>query len=110
MGSRLVNRLDPDLREIKSSALRLLLRSPRLSVSLILELLEIGDAEFREICMHTPAVAELLRARRDGSLQPLEAEPRCCSSCGSWFLPYAGSRQCSDECRKIARLERAHRN
>jgi hypothetical protein len=109
MSSNVAGQIDPDLGQLKASALRLLLRSPRLSVSVILELLDIGDAEFRQLCCETPAIAELLTARREGTLQSEEAEPRCCSACGIWFLPYAGAKQCSDECRQIVRLQYASR-
>jgi hypothetical protein len=91
------------------SGVLLLLRSPRLSVSQVLELMDIGDAEFRQLCHEHPRIGQLLEARRHGRLQAQSAEPACCPVCGSWFLPYAGSRQCSDECREIVRLERASR-
>ena len=83
----------------------LLLRSPRWSVSLVLELLDIGDAEFRRMCHDNPRIAELLEARRNGTLELEPAKLALCPGCDDWFLPYGGSRHCSDECRQIARIE-----
>jgi hypothetical protein len=84
----------------------LLLRSPRLPVSLILELLEIGDAEFRQMSRENRRIAELLEARRDGTLKLDAAETATCPACGQLFSPYAGARHCSDECRDIHRISR----
>lgn len=92
---------------LEERALSLLLRSPRLSVSLILELLEMGDAELREIAERNPDVAELLDARRSGTLTMRRPSTRQCPSCAEWFVPYGGSRFCSDPCRTIGRLHAA---
>lgn len=92
-----------------ASGVMLLLRSPRLSVSQILDLMDIGDAQFRQLCHDHPRIGQLLEARRHGRLRPEQVGPECCPGCGNWFLPYAGSRECSDECRQIVRLERASR-
>jgi len=109
MKSHARNDVADKLAHLKASGAMLLLRSPRLSVSLILELLDIGDAEFRQMCRDDPRFGRLLEARRNGSLEPESVEPMCCPGCGSWFLPYGGARQCSDECRQIARIEKASR-
>lgn len=97
---------DADLAELKVTALSLLLRSPRLSVSQILELLDIGDAEFRQLSQENPQISHLLQRRRDGELKIEEPDLRTCAGCNEWFVPYAGARHCSDECRRIARLNR----
>jgi hypothetical protein len=89
---------------LKVTAATLLLRSPRLSLSQILELLDIGDAEFRAMTQDNATIRELLAQRRDGTLPHREAELKTCVGCNEWFLPYAGSRHCSDECRRIARI------
>ena len=109
MKLRMCSAASDDMARLKASGVMLLLRSPRLSVSLILELLDIGDAEFRQMCRDYPRIADLLEARRCGALQAETVEPVCCPGCGNWFLPYGGARQCSDECRQIVRIERASR-
>ena len=99
---------DPDnteaMADLKVTAATLLLRSPRLSLSQILELLDIGDAEFRTMTRESPQIQTLLDQRRDGTLPEHDTEMRTCPSCDEWFLPYAGSRYCSDECRRIDRI------
>lgn len=92
--------------QIEESAISLLLRSPRLSVSLVLDLLDISDRDFRRMVKQNAEIAELLEQRRRGELRPIEPELKECPSCTDWFLPYAGARFCSDECAKIHRLER----
>ena len=90
--------------DLQATAAALLLRSPRLSVSLILELLDIGDAQLRELSQCNPEIAPLLDKRRRGELDLDEPELKTCPSCGDWFIPYAGQRCCSDECYRIARV------
>jgi len=92
--------------ELKVTALVLLLRSPRLSVSQILELLDVGDAEFRQLSSDNPQITELLKLRRNGELKLEEPDLKTCIGCNEWFVPYAGARHCSDECRRIAQLNR----
>jgi len=99
-----------EMSALTESATALLLRSPALSLSQILELLDIGDAEFREMSRSNPRIAELLEQRRHGALARPEDPLRACPACGDWFLPYAGARHCSDECRRIARLDRRGRS
>jgi hypothetical protein len=94
---------------LEEEAISLLLRSPRLDVTTILNLLDVGDLEFREIVRRNPRIAELLEERRRGALTPVESEPVQCASCREWFVPYAGSRFCSDPCRDIGRVERRSR-
>jgi hypothetical protein len=89
---------------LKLTAATLLLRSPRLSLSQILELLDIGDAEFREMTRDNAQVQALLAQRRAGTLEIPEAQLLTCIGCGEWFLPYAGARHCSDDCRRIAKI------
>jgi hypothetical protein len=94
---------------LEEAATVLLLRSPRLSVSRILDLLDVSDAEFRAMCARNRRIAELLEARRSGALVEDQADFATCSGCGEWFVPYGGSRCCSDECRTIMRIERTCR-
>lgn len=88
--------------DLQATAAALLLRSSRLPVSLILELLDIGDAQFRELSKGNPEIARLLDLRRRGELEVEEPELKACPGCGEWFIPYAGQRCCSDECYRIA--------
>ena len=91
--------------EDAAQALMLLLRSPRLSLSTIMELLEIGDREFRELSATNEQVARLLQARRDGTLvdRPVPDVLRC-EGCGELYVPYAGRKVCSDTCAKICQI------
>ena len=90
---------------LEESAATLLLRSPRLSVSLVLELLDISDAEFREMIRQNSTLSALLEQRRKGELKFKEPELNACPGCGDWFIPYAAARYCSDECHKMAIIE-----
>ena len=49
-----------------AQALALLLRSPRLTVSQVLELLDLGDREFRTLCAEHANIRHLLELRRRG--------------------------------------------
>ena len=89
---------------VEEKAIELLLRSPRLSAGTILDLLEVGDGEFRDMAARNPTIAKLLEARRSGALTPPKAEPTQCASCGEWFVPYGAARFCSDTCRTAGRL------
>ncbi len=91
--------------QLQESAISLLLRSPRLSVSLALDLLDISDRDFRLMVKQNAQIALLLEQRKNGELQPVKPEFKECPSCTEWFLPYAGARFCSDECAKIHQLE-----
>jgi hypothetical protein len=90
---------------VEEAAAMLLLRSPRLSVSRILDLLDVTDAQFREMCARNRRITELLEARRTGTLADEPADLVTCPGCGDWFVPYGGARCCSDECRIISRIE-----
>ncbi len=90
---------------LEESAATLLLRSPRLSVSLVLELLDISDAEFRAMVQQNPTLSALLERRRKGELTFKDPELAACPGCGDWFIPYAAARYCSDECHKMAVIE-----
>jgi hypothetical protein len=100
----------PDIRTITNASLEeaaatLLLRSPRLSVSRILDLLDVSDAEFRAMCARNSRITELLEARRTGTLTDEHADVVTCPGCGEWFVPYGGARCCSDQCRTISRID-----
>jgi hypothetical protein len=90
---------------LEEAAAMLLLRSPRFSLSRILDLLDVSDAEFRAMCARNGRIAELLEARRTGSLVAASTDIATCPGCGDWFVPYGGARCCSDECRTISRIE-----
>ena len=87
-------------------AIELLLRSPRFDIEQIMELLDVGDREFRELARDNPNVARLLEERRLGTLKALPVQPRQCGVCGEWFLPYGADRQCSDPCKRTAQADR----
>ena len=91
--------------DIQASAAALLLRSPRLSVTLIMDLLDLSDAEFRSLTRSDERIAELLDLRRRGELSSAEPEIKTCPGCDDWFIPYAGQRCCSDECTRIAKIQ-----
>ena len=91
-----------DMDQLQESAAALLLRSPRLSVSLVMELLDISDSEFRALVRENEEISELLEKRRRGELVAEEPEVRTCPGCNDWYIPYGGARFCSDECAKIA--------
>jgi hypothetical protein len=93
-----------DMDHLQESAAELLLRSPRLSVSLVMDVLDISDSEFRSLVQENQAISELLERRRRGELSCKEPELKTCPGCEEWFIPYASARYCSDECAKIARL------
>jgi hypothetical protein len=94
---------------LEEEAIALLLRSPRLEVGTIIDLLDVSDREFREMVKHNERIAVLMEERRTGALTPSVAEPAQCPACDDWFLPYAASRFCSDACRDIGRLEAQQR-
>ncbi len=94
---------------LEESAATLLLRSPRLSVSLVLELLDISDAEFRGMVRQNTTLSALLEQRRKGELTFAEPKLKACPGCGDWFIPYAAARFCSDECHKMALIESGRR-
>lgn len=90
--------------DIAEQAATLLLRSPNLSVTAVMELLEIGDVEFRQMVANNPKLALLLEDRRLGRLLQPRKDHRVCPSCNEWYLPYGGARYCSDLCARIAKV------
>jgi hypothetical protein len=92
---------------LEEEAIALLLRSPRLTVGTIIDLLDVSDREFRGMAQRNPRIAELLEQRREGTLADRDAEPARCPACDEWFVPYASARFCSDSCRTVDRLRRA---
>ena len=92
---------------LEEEAIALLLRSPRLEVGTIIDLLDVSDAAFRDMVRHNERIAALMEERRTGALPTPTVEPARCSSCDDWFVPYASARFCSDACRDIGRIEAA---
>jgi hypothetical protein len=91
-----------DIRQnLEAQACALLLRSVHLSVSQVLDLMDISDAEFRDMLKISPAMTTLLDRRREGDLEPMEPNLTECPGCSDWFVPYASARYCSDECAKV---------
>lgn len=93
-----------DANELAETAVLLLLRSPRFALGEILELLDIGEREFREIAKRNVKIGKLLEERRLGQLKPFDKEPRQCPQCREWYVPYGADRFCSDECKKAGQL------
>ena len=91
---------------LQANALELLLRSPRLKIDTILRLLDIDEREFRALVKTNPALGGLLKQRSQGILELPGTEPRKCPMCREWFLPYAGDRLCSDECKAADQIDR----
>ena len=85
----------------------LLLRSPRWSVSDVMELLEIGDAEFRTLVAEHGRLARVLRERKDvESFQGLSE--RVCKACGESFTTATFRAYCgSPDCRAVEKFDRA---
>ncbi len=92
---------------LEEEAIALLLRSPRLDVGTIIDLLDVSDAAFRDMIRRNARIAGLMEERRAGQLTAPNAEPTRCPACDDWFVPYASARFCSDVCRDVGRLARA---
>ena len=90
---------------LEENAVVLLLRSPHLGVGAIMDLLDLGDREFREMTARNPRIHQLLEARRDGTLSDIEVEPKQCLACSEWFIPYASERYCSDPCKVAGNIQ-----
>lgn len=90
---------------LEENAVELLLRSPKLDVGTIIDLLDVGDLEFRAMARRNPAIENLLETRRLGELEPLASEPIECPACSDWFVPYGSSRFCSDICKTTSHIE-----
>ena len=81
----------------------LLLRSPRWTVSQVLELLDIGDAEFREMVTGNRFLADILERRRRHCI---DIHERQCQACGETFLTATFRTYCgAPACRAVARIE-----
>jgi hypothetical protein len=92
--------------KLEEQACALLLRSPHLSVSQVLDLMDIGDSDFREMLKSNPRIASLMEQRREGALPKVESKLTECPACGEWFVPYASARCCSDTCAKIDQIRK----
>lgn len=93
---------------LAAEAAALLLRSPKWSVSDVLELLEIGDTEFRSLVDADPRLARVLAARAGGALFNGLVE-RQCRVCGESFATATFRDHCSSAaCARISRLRRTH--
>ncbi len=95
---------------VEETAIALLLRSPHLEVGQIMELMDIGDREFRDMASRNGDIAQRLEERRLGTLRPIDSEPRRCRSCREWFVPYGHDRYCSDACKRTARFSHCHKH
>lgn len=91
---------------LEEKAVALLLRSPRLGVTTIIDLLDVGDREFRDMARRNDTICDLLEARRSGKLELPRSEPAQCRVCNEWFVPYGASKFCSDACRTADRINR----
>ncbi|MEM6710411.1 MAG: hypothetical protein AAF648_16665 [Pseudomonadota bacterium] len=89
---------------VDAQALTLLLRSPALSLSQVLELLDLGDHEFRRLVAEHPPIQHLLELRSRGELERRVEPERRCPTCGERFQPYGGARYCSDTCARAAAI------
>ncbi len=89
---------------LEEEAIALLLRSPRLEVGTIIDLLDVSDLAFRDMVKHNPRIATLMAERRAGALPEMKCEATRCPACDDWFVPYASARFCSDACRDIGRI------
>ena len=89
---------------LEEKAVALLLRSPRLDVGTIIDLLDVGDREFRDMTKRNATICNLLEARRSGKLEPPTSQPTQCRACNEWFVPYGASKFCSDACRTAGRI------
>ena len=103
------NHTDGESARTDETAVALLLRSTRLEIGQIMELMDIGDREFREMACRNQTIARRLEERRLGTLRELKSEPRACKACGEWFLPYGSDRYCSDGCKRTAQLSACRR-
>ena len=81
----------------------LLLRSPRWTVTEVLELLDIGDAEFREMVLDNRSLARILERRRQHCV---DVHERQCAACGEMFSTATFRNHCgAPACRAVAKLE-----
>ena len=95
---------EQSLKHLEEQACKLLLRSPRLSISQVLELMDISDAEFRAMLKRNTEIATLIEQRKHGHLVSPRSESKECPICHDLFEPYASARYCSDACAQTAHL------
>ncbi len=69
-----------------------------------MDLLDISDAEFRNLVQDNAKISELLDKRKRGELNTEKPDLKTCPVCEDLFVPYAGRRYCSDECTRITRI------
>ncbi|HAR31683.1 MAG TPA: hypothetical protein DCR65_09150 [Gammaproteobacteria bacterium] len=85
----------------------LLLRSPRWSVTDVLELLEIGDREFHALVRADRRLARVLEARAAGT--GVTMVERSCVVCGDAYVTATHRDHCcSSACARISRMRRRH--
>ena len=81
----------------------LLLRSPQWTVTEVLDLLDIGDAEFREMVQDNRSLANILERRRRHCV---DIHERQCRACGEMFVTATFRNYCgAPACRAVARIE-----
>ncbi len=89
-----------------AEAVTLLLRSPQWSVSDVMELLEIGDAEFRALVEHNSKLARVLQERKSEEAFDGLTE-RQCKACGETFSTATFRAYCgAPVCRRVEKFER----
>ena len=89
-----------------TEAASLLLRSSRWSVSAVMDLLEIGDLEFREMLRTSAPLAEIVR-RRQADEGHSEVYDRQCRVCGELYATATFRTHCgTPACRSIDQLYR----
>ena len=71
---------------------------------MVMELLDISDAEFRNLIQDNSKISELLEKRKRGEQNATKTDLKTCPVCEDLFVPYAGRRYCSDECTRIASI------
>lgn len=88
-----------------AEAATLLLRSPRWTVTRVMELLEIGDAEFRDLVAADAKLARVLAARKSGRTFNGVVE-RQCIVCGEPFATATFRTHCgAAACVRVRRLQ-----
>ena len=95
---------EPLLTAATVEAAGLLLRSPRWTVTEVLDLLDIGDAEFREMVLDNHTLANILERRK---AHCNDIQERQCRACGEAFLTATFRNYCgAPACRAVARIEK----
>ncbi len=95
-----------DRLDTTAEAATLLLRSPRWSVTRVMELLEIGDAEFRDLIAADTRLARVLAARK-AEISFNGVVERQCAVCGETFATGTFRNHCGDAaCSRVRKLNR----